>query len=69
MGAVYKARQPKLDRTVALKILSADLAKDPAFAERFNREGRILARLNHPHIVSVFDFGKQGPFLYCYLST
>ena len=67
MGAVYKARQPKLDRTVALKILSADLAKDPAFAERFNREGRILARLNHPHIVSVFDFGKQGPFLYLLL--
>lgn len=64
MGAVYKARQPKLDRFVALKILSADLMDDPAFAQRFNREGQILARLSHPHIVSVFDFGNRGPFLY-----
>ena len=65
MGAVYKVRQPKLDRFVALKILSHDLAADPAFAERFNREARVLARLNHPNIVTVFDFGTQGPF--CYL--
>ena len=42
MGAVYKARQRKLDRLVALKILSTDLALDPAFAERFNREARVL---------------------------
>ena len=67
MGAVYKARQPKLDRFVALKILYSDLAEDPAFAERFHREGRVLARLNHPQIVSVFDFGSQGPFLYLLL--
>ena len=67
MGAVYKVRQPKLDRFVALKILSSDLAEKPTFAERFNREGRFLARLNHPHIVSVFDFGSQGPFLYLLL--
>ena len=65
MGAVYKARQPKLDRLVALKILSHDLAADPAFTERFNREARVLARLNHPNIVTVFDFGTQGPF--CFL--
>jgi tRNA A-37 threonylcarbamoyl transferase component Bud32 len=65
MGAVYKARQPKLDRLVALKILSSDLSKDPAFAERFNREARVLARLNHPNIVTVFDFGTAGPF--CFL--
>jgi tRNA A-37 threonylcarbamoyl transferase component Bud32 len=64
MGAVYKARQRKLDRFVALKILSSDLAEDPAFAERFHREARVLARLNHQHIVSVFDFGTQGPFWY-----
>ena len=62
MGAVYKARQPKLDRTVALKILSRDLAKDPAFIERFNREARVLARLSHPNIVGVFEFGSDGPF-------
>lgn len=61
MGAVYKARQPKLDRLVALKILSHDLAADPAFEERFKREARVLARLNHPNIVTVFDFGTAGP--------
>ena len=65
MGAVYKARQPKLDRFVALKILSHDLAEDPAFEERFNREARVLARLSHPNIVTVFDFGSNGPF--CFL--
>jgi len=64
MGAVYQARQPKLDRLVALKILSQDLARDPAFSERFNREARVLARLNHPNIVTVFDFGTRGPFFF-----
>jgi len=57
MGFVFKARQPHLDRFVALKLLPDSLAHDPNFAERFNREGRTLARLNHPNIVSVFDFG------------
>ncbi|MEO5802196.1 MAG: serine/threonine-protein kinase, partial [Verrucomicrobiota bacterium] len=57
MGFVFKARQPKLDRFVALKILPQSLAADPAFAERFSREGRLLARLNHPNIVTVHDFG------------
>lgn len=64
MGAVYKARQPQLDRMVALKILSHDLASDPAFVERFNREARVLGRLSHPNIVAVFDFGTAGPFCY-----
>ncbi len=58
MGAVYKARQPKLDRLVALKIIRPESADDPAFAERFNREARMLARLSHPHIVGVYDFGS-----------
>jgi serine/threonine protein kinase len=66
MGAVYKARQPQLDRFVALKILSHDLAGDPAFVERFNREARVLARLSHPNIVGIHDFGTAGP--YCYLT-
>jgi hypothetical protein len=57
MGFVFKARQPKLDRFVALKILPQSLAADPAFAERFSREGRVLAKLNHPNIVTVHDFG------------
>jgi serine/threonine protein kinase len=64
MGAVYKARQPKLGRLVALKTLSQDLAESPAFSERFNREARVLALLNHPNIVTVYDFGKQGGFFF-----
>jgi tRNA A-37 threonylcarbamoyl transferase component Bud32 len=64
MGVVYKARQPKLDRFVALKILPQSLAADAAFAERFNREARVLARLNHPGIVTVFDFGQSGGFFF-----
>lgn len=57
MGAVYKARQKKLDRLVALKIVRPDNADDPTFTVRFNREARTLARLNHPSIVGVYDFG------------
>jgi serine/threonine protein kinase len=57
MGAVYKARQPGLDRLVALKILPPSAATDPGFAERFNREARALAQLSHPNIVIVHDFG------------
>src|SRR5262245_24560699 len=53
MGAVYKARQPSLDRLVALKVLPAHAAGDPGFADRFNREARALARLQHPRIVTV----------------
>ena len=60
MGAVYKARQPHLDRLVALKILPPQLAQDPAFEERFSREARTLAKLNHPHIVTVYDFGETA---------
>jgi tRNA A-37 threonylcarbamoyl transferase component Bud32 len=64
MGAVFKARQPKLDRWVALKVLPEALAADPAFAERFGREARVLARLSHPNIVTVHDFGQAGGFFY-----
>ena len=64
MGFVYRARQSKLDRDVALKVLPESLAKDPAFAERFSREGRLLAKLNHNNIVTVFDFGQSGPFFF-----
>jgi serine/threonine protein kinase len=60
MGAVYKARQPHLDRFVALKVLPPESARDPAFAERFAREARALARLNHPNIVGVHDFGDSS---------
>ena len=64
MGAVYKARQQQLDRLVALKILPAEVSQDPAFAERFTREARALARLNHPNIVTVYDFGQTDGFYY-----
>ncbi|HEX9045483.1 MAG TPA: protein kinase [Verrucomicrobiae bacterium] len=62
MGAVYKARQPRLDRIVALKILAPEKQADPQFTERFEREARALARLSHPNIVTVFDYGTvAGP--------
>lgn len=61
MGRVYKARQTHLDRIVALKVLPPELARDPAFAERFAREARALARLNHPNIVQCYDFGQSSP--------
>src|SRR6266853_3499879 len=64
MGFVFKARQPKIERFVALKILPKSLAADAAFAERFTREGRLLARLNHPNIVTIHDFGQANGFSY-----
>jgi serine/threonine protein kinase len=64
MGTVYKVRQPKLDRFAALKLLPQSLASDPAFAGRFEREARLLARLNHPNIVAVYDYGQAGNFFY-----
>lgn len=66
MGAVYKARQTELDRVVALKILPSAIARDPAFSERFSREARALAKLNHPGIVALFEFGRSGD-LYFFL--
>lgn len=58
MGAVYKARQPELDRLVAVKILPPEVGAHPGFAQRFTREARALAKLSHQNIVSVFDFGQ-----------
>jgi serine/threonine protein kinase len=60
MGAVYKARQKELDRIVALKILPPGIGDDPAFAERFAREAKALAKLNHPGIVTLYEFGHVG---------
>jgi tRNA A-37 threonylcarbamoyl transferase component Bud32 len=67
MGAVYKARQKQLDRLVALKILPPEVEKEAAFAERFTREARSLARLNHPYIVTVYDFGHTAEGLYFFV--
>ncbi len=57
MGAVYKARQEGLDRIVALKVLPEEFGHDVKFALRFTREARTLAKLNHPNIVAVYEFG------------
>jgi serine/threonine protein kinase len=64
MGCVFKARQPQLNRFVALKILPESLGEDAKFAERFTREAQALAALNHPNIVTVHDFGRSGGFFY-----
>ena len=64
MGVVYKARQKRLDRLVALKILSPKIGQDPAFAERFAREARAMAMLSHPHVVAVYDFGQTEGLYY-----
>lgn len=64
MGAVYKARQKSLGRLVALKILAPQHADNPDFADRFSREAKILAEVNHPNIVTVHDFGRAGAFYF-----
>jgi predicted Ser/Thr protein kinase len=64
MGVVYKARQITLNRLVALKLLAPERVGDPKFAERFAREAQALAALNHPNIVTIYDFGQAGGFYY-----
>ncbi len=64
MGAVYLVRQPDLDRELALKVLLPDLGANPSFAERFRREARALAKLNHPNIVTLHDFGERDGLFY-----
>ena len=59
MGAVYKARQKKLDRVVALKILPPEIGSEPSFAQRFAREAQAMAKLSHPNIVTIHDFGSR----------
>ncbi|MGL4400458.1 MAG: serine/threonine-protein kinase [Luteolibacter sp.] len=64
MGAVYCAVQKSLDRTVALKILPQELSKDAAFCAGFEAEAKAMARLNHPNLIGVYDFGEVNGMLY-----
>ena len=59
-GEVYKARDTRLDRTVAIKVLPEHVAADPGLKQRFEREARTVAALNHPHICTLFDIGREG---------
>ena len=64
MGMVYRGKQIALEREVAIKVLPQRLAKDASYIARFIREAQIIARLNHPHIVQIYDAGQQGGQLY-----
>jgi len=64
MGDVYRARDPRLERHVAVKVLPERLAKDPEAAARFAREARLVAALSHPHILAIHDFGFEGGLAY-----
>ena len=64
MGEVYKARDTRLDRTVAIKILPQALAADPQFRDRFDREARTISQLDHPHICALHDVGEQDGTAY-----
>src|SRR5690349_21200517 len=65
MAAVYRAYQPSVDRFVAIKVIEKNLADDPLGVERFQREARLIARLEHVHILPVYDFdgGNQPPYI------
>src|SRR5262249_61027112 len=64
MAFVYRAFDPRLGRSVALKILAPELANDAAFRERFNREMRAAAAVEHPHIVPVYGAGEANRSLF-----
>src|SRR5690349_6018421 len=64
MGEVYRARDTRLDRTVAIKILPAQFSADPVRKQRFEREAKTISQLNHPHICTLYDVGSQAGMEY-----
>ena len=60
MGEVYRARDARLDRDVAVKVLLGDLVEDPRAHSRFEREAKAIARLSHPNILAIYDVGSEG---------
>ncbi len=64
MAAVYRAYQPSVERYVAVKVLPRQFASDPTFVARFRREARVVAQLQHPHILPVFDYGESDGYTY-----
>src|SRR5262245_27716259 len=67
MGEVYKARDTRLDRTVAIKVLPSHLSSSPEMRQRFEREARAVSALSHPHICTLFDVGHQDGIDYLVL--
>ena len=59
MGEVYKARDTRLDRDVAIKVLPRDVAEDPQRRMRFEREAKVISQLNHPHVCAIYDVGNE----------
>ena len=64
MGQVYLAQDTELNRNVAIKLLPADLATDPKWMQRFIREARTVSALNHPNVLTIYEFGQEGPTRY-----
>src|SRR5574341_597450 len=60
MGEVYKAKDTRLDRSVAIKVLSVQIASNPDLRQRFDREAKAISSLNHPNICTLHDIGNQG---------
>src|ERR1700724_907341 len=59
MGEVYRARDSRLDREVAIKVLAADLSSDASLKQRLEREAKAISKLSHPHICTLYDIGHQ----------
>jgi serine/threonine protein kinase len=64
MATVYRAHHEAMERDVAIKIISEKIATNPEFITRFEREVKLIAKLQHPHILPVYDYGHEGEMVY-----